>query len=146
MRFREIRDRAAAEGLRDRYLETLVEAASEDNPEAVFWHELVGVAVRDRAGRELGRVAEVYRAGAAEVYVVRGGPTGEFDLPAVRDVIVRFAPREGEIVVDEEVLALDEPPVDAPPRPEPRRRPRWSKHGRGGRAAGEPSEDPSGDP
>ena len=52
-------------------------------------------------GAELGKVADVYRAGETEVYVVRGGPAGEFDVPAVRDVITTFAPERGELVVDE---------------------------------------------
>ena len=77
----------------------------------------------------------MYRAGETEVYVVRGGPPGEFDLPAVRDVITTFAPERGEIVVDEAVLDLGGAVVDAPQkkaRPDtPRRRPRWSRHGKG---------------
>lgn len=102
--------------------------------------------VRGVDGRELGRIAEVYRAGENEVYVVRGGPAGEFDVPAVRDLIRRFAPREGEIVVDEVVLDLDAPPVDSRPAT-PRRKPRWSRHGKGGGAggaAGDPGPDPEG--
>ena len=57
--------------------------------------------VRGIDGDELGTVADVYRVGEAEVYVVRGGPAGEFDVPAVRDVHPRSSRRErGEIVVD----------------------------------------------
>lgn len=115
------------------YLEALVDAQAELGSDAVFWHELIGVTVRGLDGRELGKVAEVYRVGENEVYVVRGGPVGEFDVPAVRDLIRRFAPREGEIVVDEVVLDLDAPPVDSRPAA-PRRKPRWSRHGKGGAA------------
>jgi len=84
----------------------------------------------------LGTVADVYRAGEAEVVVVRGGPAGEFDLPIVRDIVRAFAPERGEIVVDEAVLDLGGPPVDEPADKSvgrtPRRRPRWSRHGKGG--------------
>lgn len=134
--FGEVPDRTAAESLRDAYLETAVDRADALAPGVVFWHEVVGARVLDRSGRELGVVADVYRAGVAEVYVVRGGPTGEFDLPAVHDVIRDFAPERGEIVVDEAVLALDEAPVDGPTkkRPPRARRPRWSRHGKGGAA------------
>ena len=88
---------------------------------------------RDLTGRELGRIAEVYRAGGAEVYVVRGGPLGDFDLPAVRDFIKTFDPPARELSVDVEALDLVPPPASRPPRI--RRPPRWSRHGAGGRDA-----------
>ena len=47
--------------------------------------------------------------GGAEVYIVGGGPYGEFDVPAVRAFIRIFAPRRGEIVVDAEALDLRPP-------------------------------------
>ena len=71
----------------------------------------------------------MYRAGEAEVYIVRGGPAGEFDLPAVRTVIRDFAPERGEIVIDEAVLDLAAPAVEQEPR-RPRRRHRFSRHGK----------------
>jgi len=130
--FREFGDRAAADALRDLYLEAAVERSQTLPSGEVFWHEVVGARVVDLAGRELGTVADVYRAGVAEVYVVRGGPVGEFDLPVIRDVIREFAPERGLIVVDEAVLALEEKPVDDPRRAQARdRRPRWSRHGKG---------------
>ena len=140
LQFREIPDRARAERLREAYLEIAVDRSTDLEPGAVYWHDVVGSTVRDSKGQELGRVADVYRAGESEVYVVRGGPPGEFDLPAVRDVITTFAPERGELVVDEAVLDLAGTPVDEPaghgsgPGGEgrPRRRPRWSKHGKGG--------------
>jgi len=86
----------------------------------------------------LGSVADVYRAGETEVYVVRGGAVGEFDLPAVRDMITTFAPERGELIVDEAVLNLAALAIDAPVAAEaarpPRRRPRWSRHGKGPKA------------
>jgi 16S rRNA processing protein RimM len=136
VRFREIPDRAAAERLRDGYLEIAVDRAADLADGAAYWHEVVGSTVRGSSGAVLGRVADVYRAGEAEVYVVRGGPVGEFDVPAVRDVITTFAPERGELIVDEAVLDLGAPPVDAPAAPArtPRPRPRWSRHGKGGGA------------
>ena len=79
-------------------------------------------------GEALGTVRDVYRSGGAEVYVVAGGPYGEFDVPGVRDFVRIFAPRRGEIVVDVEALDLAPPksaradPAVARPRA-PRRRP-----------------------
>ena len=62
---------------------------------------------RRPTGQVLGTVRDVYRSGGAEVYIVAGGPYGEFDVPAVRDFVRIFAPRRGEIVVDTEALDLD---------------------------------------
>jgi 16S rRNA processing protein RimM len=140
LRFNEAQDRGAAERLRDAYLEIEVDRAADLASGAAYWHEVIGSTVRDSTGAELGTVADVYRVGENEVYVVRGGPAGEFDVPAVRDVITIFAPDRREIVVDEGVLDLAGTPVDGPspgaPGPagaKPRRRPRWSRHGKGPR-------------
>lgn len=137
LRFREVPDRQSSERLRDAYLEIEVDRDADLGAGAAYWHEVLGSRVLDSTGAELGRVADVYRAGEAEVYVVRGGPPGEFDLPAVKDVITTFAPERGELVVDERVLDLAAPPVEAPAKAAtPRRRPRWSRHGKGARPGG----------
>ena len=134
LRFREIRDRQAAESLRDAYLEMEVDRATDLEPGAAYWHEVIGTEVRGLDGTVLGKVADIYRVASAEIYVVRGGPSGEFDLPVVKDIVRVFAPERGEIVVDEAILDLDSSPVDEPKVRLPRRRPRWSRHGKGGAA------------
>jgi 16S rRNA processing protein RimM len=133
LRFRELPERAAAERLRDAYLEISVDRDADLEAGAAYWHEVIGSTVRDSTGADLGKVVDVYRAGENEVYVVRGGPVGEFDLPAIRDVISTFAPERGEIVIDEVVLDIGGAAVDAPESrpPKPRKRPRWSRHGKG---------------
>jgi 16S rRNA processing protein RimM len=140
IRFHEVPDRAAAERLREAYLEVLVDRSADLADGAAYWHDVVGSAVKDSTGTVLGTVADIYRAGEAEVYVVRGGPVGEFDLPAIRDVITIFAPERGELVVDESVLDLGAAAVDAPARATrtPRRRPRWSRHGKGRSGGADP--------
>ena len=142
LRFGEVSDRAAAERLRDAYLEIEVDRAADLAAGAAYWHEVIGSTVRDSAGSVLGRVADVYRAGENEVYVVRDGPLGEFDVPAVRHVVTTFAPERRELVIDETVLDLAAPAVDAPAPSarratrEPRRH-RWSRHGKGAKPAAE---------
>jgi 16S rRNA processing protein RimM len=128
--FAEIRDRAAAERLRDQFLEVAVDRDAELQPGEAFWHEVIGAEVRARDGRVLGKVADVYRAGETEVYMVRDGPDGAFDLAAVRSLITEFRPRDGVIVVDEAALDLASSPVEQPAR-KPRRRHRYSRHGKG---------------
>lgn len=136
LRFAEIGSRNAAESLRDAYLETIVDRGTDLEPGAAYWHEVIGVEVHGVDGRLLGTVADIYRVATAEILVVRGGDVGEFDLPLVKDIVKVFAPERGEIVVDEAVLDLAAPAVDGPPPRPPRKRPRWSRHGKGGRAAG----------
>jgi 16S rRNA processing protein RimM len=146
LQFREAPNRQASEWLRDAYLEVAVDREADLEAGAAYWHEVVGSTVRDSTGAELGKIADIYRAGETEVYVVRGGAVGEFDLPAVRDVITTFAPERGELVVDETVLDLGGPVVEAPERTaKPRRRPRWSRHGKGGqRSSGSEAEEAAG--
>ena len=121
------------EPLRGRYLEAEIDLGALRESGAALWDEVIGLTVRDLDGRELGQVAEVYRAGESEVYAVRGGPLGDFDVPARRDFVREFDPPNGRLVVDAARLDLDAAPVPRPPRE--RRRPRWSRHGAGARPA-----------
>jgi 16S rRNA processing protein RimM len=129
LRFEEIRTREAADTLREAYLETAVRPDAELGRGEVYWHEVIGVPVTGLDGTELGTIRDVYRVAENEVYVVRDGPYGSFDLPAVRAFIRIFAPRRGEIVVDAEALDLQPPKARstgdrprAPRRTGPRRR------------------------
>ena len=117
LQFAEVPDRNAAEPLRGAYLEATPGAALE--ADAVYWHEVIGVTVTAKDGTVLGVVRDVYRAGGAEVYVVRDGPAGEFDVPAVHAFIRAFDPRNGHIVVDADALDLRVPP-DPPSAPAPK--------------------------
>ncbi len=125
LRFHEVRTRQAGEAFRGTYLE--VESGPGDTlPRgAYYWHEMIGVAVRDPEGAELGTVRDVYRTGGADVLEVVGGPRGDFDLPITRPFVRILAPRRGEIVVDPEALDLPGPaslrPAAAPRPPRPRR-------------------------
>ncbi len=123
LRFAETPDRAAAETLRDRYLE--IDAPVEERePGRWLFHELEGLAVRSTTGEELGSVVEIYRAGGAEVFVVRG-PRGELDVPGVRGIVAELAPDRGEMIVDLDALDMDARPVDDEDYVRPRdRRPR----------------------
>lgn len=141
LQFAEIRDRAGAETLKGAYLEVPAGPDSALPRGAYFWHEVIGSTVTATDGRVLGTIRDVYRSGGAEVFIVDGGPYGEFDVPAVRDFVRIFAPRRGEIVVDTDALDLAPPKrrhaPDDPDRPRaPRRRP-GSRRGRPGTPATE---------
>jgi 16S rRNA processing protein RimM len=134
VRFRERPTRASVEDLRDRYLEARVtEALPSDH---VYWHELADVAVVTTNGEEIGLVADVFRAGGAEVLVVRGGRRGEVLVPVVGAIIPEFAPREGRIVVDADALALDDEAAERKPRG------RRTRRAHAGRASATPATTP----
>ena len=115
IRFAEVPDRTAAEALRGAYLEAEVPAADRSRRTApTTGTRSSAVPSAASTARSSATVVDVYRVGENDVYVVRGGPRGEFDVPAVRGFIRVFEPREGRIVVD--VDALDLGPVK-PPRP-----------------------------
>ena len=107
LRFREIPDRSAAEALRDRYLEADAIPAERDPDGSYYWHEVLGAQVKDPSGRPLGTIEDIYRAGGGEVYLVRGEPYGEFDVPAVRAVVQSFDPLGEGIVIDPAALGLE---------------------------------------
>jgi 16S rRNA processing protein RimM len=118
VRFEELASREAADRLRGRYLEVV---ADEELPDGTwYWHQIEGLAVVTREGKALGNVVDIFRAGEAEVYVVRGGERGEVLIPAVKDIVVSLDPAAGSMTVDAQVLALDSTPL-------PRRRKKHAK-------------------
>lgn len=104
VRFREINDRNSADQLRDAYLEADADALP---AETFYWHDIVGSSVRTTDGEDLGKVADVFRVGESEVYVVRG-PRGEVLVPAVASVVNELNPAEKRIVIDHVALGLDD--------------------------------------
>ncbi len=118
VRFAEVNDRNAADRLRDTYLEAAAEAAALPE-DSFYWHEIIGCAVSTNDGDDLGTVADVFRIGESEVFIVRG-KAGETLVPAVRAVVVELAPKQGRIVIDAGVLGLrgDGDETDEPDRPD----------------------------
>jgi 16S rRNA processing protein RimM len=110
VRFEELPEREAAEHLRGRYLEINAPRALPEG--TYYWHQIDGLEVTTTGGEALGSVADVFRAGEAEVYVVRGGALGEILIPAVSTVVVELDPQAGRLVVDAVALSLPA----APPR------------------------------
>lgn len=86
-----INDRNQAEQLRGVRLEVEPEERAPLETGQYYVDDLVGCRVVTEEGRPLGRLAEVFRTGANDVWVVRGDPaTGEVSevlLPALKDVV-----------------------------------------------------------
>jgi 16S rRNA processing protein RimM len=51
-----------------------------------YWHDLLGMEVENETGKSIGRVTDILRTGANDVYVVQG-KREEFFLPATEEVI-----------------------------------------------------------
>jgi 16S rRNA processing protein RimM len=82
-------DRDAAERLRGMLVQVPLEEAVPLEEGEYYHFQLEGMDVETETGEWLGRVGEVMRAGAHDVYLVRG-PRGEVLLPAVEDVILEL--------------------------------------------------------
>jgi 16S rRNA processing protein RimM len=100
VRFEEVPDRTAAEALAGAYLFVPADS-SPPLPEDEFWpHQILGAEVRLDSGRSLGRVAEIVRTQANDVWVTRGEDS-ESLIPALRDVVLSVDVPGGVIVVRE---------------------------------------------
>lgn len=86
VRFEEIADRTEAEAVGGRYLFV----ASSDVPALPndeFWpHQLVGCEIVTEGGRSLGRIKEIIKTPANDVWLAEG-PDGEALVPALKDVV-----------------------------------------------------------
>ena len=98
-RFAGVDDRDAAERLRDRYLLRPFDTIDEPDEDEVFYHELLGATVVDRAGTALGTVKEVFPVRPSDLLEV-AGPGGEFLLPFNRRVVLDFDRDRRRVTVD----------------------------------------------
>ena len=87
----------------DRWRNALVEVPAEERVQLprghYFWQDIIGLAVRTEDGEVLGRVREILETGANDVYVV-DTDGGELLVPAIKDVVKRIDPEQGEMVVE----------------------------------------------
>ena len=105
-RFREVRSREAATSLIGSFLSVALSATPQQG-DPISWDEVIGIMVRDTNGMPIGEIVDCYRAGGAEVYLVRTPDGGELDLPAVASVITTFEPRAGVIVANLDAMELE---------------------------------------
>jgi 16S rRNA processing protein RimM len=116
LRFDQLPDRTAAEAWRGADVLVPADQAVELPPGQFFWRDLIGLRLEDRDGTHLGRVDEVLRTGANDVYVAHG-PLGEVLVPATKEVVKEIDPARGRIVIEPLPGLLPDQP-----QPRPRRR------------------------
>ena len=83
---------------------TLIEIAEEELPalpEGEFYvHDLVGLTVVDADGDALGKLVEVLRTGANDVYLVRREGARDLLIPAIPEVILDIDPAAGRMRIE----------------------------------------------
>ncbi|MYD64510.1 MAG: 16S rRNA processing protein RimM [Chloroflexi bacterium] len=93
-------DATAANALRG----TLIEIEEAELPDLgqdeYYVHDLVGLEVVSTEGERLGRLAEVLRTGANDVYIVRRKGERDLLIPAIGDVIAEVDLSGGRMVVE----------------------------------------------
>lgn len=100
VRFNGVEDRDAARTLTG--LEVAVRRGDLPplEPGEFYYHDVMGLPVRTRGGRDVGRVESVM-SGATDILVIRG-PAGEFLVPVVEGFVTEVGPTQ--IVVADEAL------------------------------------------
>jgi 16S rRNA processing protein RimM len=93
-----IDSRTQAEALARKQLQA-PEAMQIQDENVYYLHDIIGLRVEDRSGKQLGQLADVFSTGANDVYVVRG-EQGELLLPALDDVVLEVDAKAGRIVVE----------------------------------------------
>ena len=107
--FEEIPDRDAAETLRGLLLEVDV-PDDEQEPDAWYDHQLIGLAAVDPAGRALGEIVRVEHPGPQDLLVVRR-PDGQDRLvPFVAAIVPTVDVAGGRVVIDAPGGLIEDPP------------------------------------
>jgi len=96
--FAHIKDRNAAEALRDLYVLIPEEDAMPLGEHENYAHDLIGLAVCTVDGQPLGQITEILFTAANDVYVVRNAG-GEVLIPATREVVLSVDLAEGIMTV-----------------------------------------------
>jgi 16S rRNA processing protein RimM len=110
--FAEVRDRTAAEAMRDALVEAEV-PDEVDEPDAWYDHQLVGLAVHDVDGALLGEVVGIEHLPAQDLLVVRRPAGHERLVPFVKALVPDVDLETRRVVVSAPVGLLDEPEDDA---------------------------------
>jgi 16S rRNA processing protein RimM len=108
LKLRDVNTMEAAEALRGAHVLIRKEQA-EPLPEGQFYlHEVIGLRVVTPEGEELGKVTDVLRNPANDIYVA-----GPYMIPAVKALIERIDPAAGVLVVrSRDSLLMEEVPPD----------------------------------
>lgn len=115
VRFAEADDRTAVEGLRGAWL---LAAPDDDEDEAWYRHQLVGLRAEDPAGAPLGTVSDLQHLPAQDVLEITE-PRGSRSLvPFVTEIVTDVDVPGGRVVIDAPTGLLAETPPAGGPEPD----------------------------
>lgn len=77
----------AAEPLRNCDLDIPVSALTKLPPDSYYQHDILGLHVFTRNGREVGTIVDIYLTGSNDVYVIKTPAGQQILIPAIKDVI-----------------------------------------------------------
>ncbi|NGO73061.1 ribosome maturation factor RimM [Streptomyces boncukensis] len=101
LRFEGVRDRTAAEALRNTLLIAEVDPEERpEDPEEFYDHQLADLDVVTREGAAVGRVEEVAHPPGQDLLVVRREDGGELLVPFVHEIVPEVDLAEQRIVID----------------------------------------------
>jgi 16S rRNA processing protein RimM len=98
LQLKTVRDRDAAEKMRGEVFSIRVDDLPPLPAGVYYLHQIEGIEVFTEQGERLGRVKEILKTGANDVYVVQGDKA-EILLPAIPQVIREVRLEEGKIIV-----------------------------------------------
>ncbi len=107
VKLRGIDNRTMADLFRGRYLEIPEDAVRPLAEGRFYHHQVVGLAVLTRSGKQLGTIAEVLERPANDVWVSRKGVV-EVLIPATRDAVVEVDLAAGRVVVADWLVQVED--------------------------------------
>jgi 16S rRNA processing protein RimM len=107
VKFSEVNDRTAAEGLKGSYLEVEDEELKSLPAGRWYHHQLVGLRVATEGGEDLGTLTAVLERPANDVWVV-GRDGVEHLVPATHDAVLDVDLEAGRVVVADWLLRVEE--------------------------------------
>jgi 16S rRNA processing protein RimM len=79
--------------------ELMIPESEGEKPDESYWqHEIIGCDVKTTDGRDLGKVTEILRTGASDLYVV--GEEKQYYVPAVKDIVKSIDTKAGLIIIE----------------------------------------------
>lgn len=99
VKFRGIDSPAEIRDIRNWTIEIPLSQARKLEPGEYYLHDLVGLTLIDREGRNRGVVKEAYEGGGGILLNVEG-PNGEYDVPFAEEICTQIDVGGGKIVVD----------------------------------------------
>lgn len=88
------------EGFKGSDLKVSAEQLEELEDGAYYYHQIIGLKVKDLAGETLGEIKEIMSPGANDVWVVKRAGKKDLLLPVIDDVVKEVDLKQGQVIVE----------------------------------------------